>query len=162
MKTFVGRYWWLGAGIFVIAVWLYFLISFNPLPSNSVSFDQYWSWRGTYGDVFGIATSLFSALTVIGVAYGVAKQHEEVQTLMSEAKEDRFLKNFHFYLGQLVTVRDNVSFDKPYQISGLPAIAEITKQIAFSEGQRAATPYLLFIYSILRLIDRQDESIRID
>lgn len=50
-----------------------------------ITLAEYWSWRGTFGDMFGGATSLFSALTVLGVAFGITLQQKELLEVRATA-----------------------------------------------------------------------------
>ncbi|HXI11554.1 MAG TPA: hypothetical protein VNM92_02775 [Thermoanaerobaculia bacterium] len=52
------------------------------------SFDQ-WSERGTFGDMFGPVTSLFSALALAAVAVSVVLQSEELALQRQEISENR-------------------------------------------------------------------------
>lgn len=98
--------WFVWAGIYTLEIWLINLAA--PLSLE-------WSaeYRGTFGDMFGAANSLFSAFAVIGVAWSVSMQRtelsiarddrEKTRTILSEQQENLKIQRFETTFYQLFT-----------------------------------------------------------
>ena len=112
MKGKLTKYWWLGAAAFVLGVWTWTLCAYNPLPTQPVSYENYWTWRGTFGDMFGAANCLFSAFIVIGVAYGIVQQREELNEARQNAEAQKFDVQFFYLIDKIETNRQKMKFQK--------------------------------------------------
>ena len=95
---------WIKLGVKVcLGFWLFnFLIGITPIEE-----------RGLFGDSFGAVNSLFSALALLGVAWGISLQREELkiargdredtQKLVRDQKDNLTLQRFEGAFFQLLT-----------------------------------------------------------
>lgn len=98
--------WFVWAGIYTLEIWLINLAA--PLSLGWTA-----DYRGTFGDMFGAANSLFSAFAVIGVAWSVSMQRtelsiarddrEKTRTILSEQQENLKIQRFETTFYQLFT-----------------------------------------------------------
>lgn len=75
--------WWLGL-VAVIAAWYLTPYYVVELIGKTKSEEA-----GQYGDTYGVANSLFSAVTLMLVLAGLIQQWEEIKTLKEEQKSNR-------------------------------------------------------------------------
>src|SRR5690242_11109117 len=64
--------------IFVAGMWLLTPSIVRVLVPEIKSEDLSAAARGQYGDMYGIVTSLFSGLTIIGLIYTIVLQREDI------------------------------------------------------------------------------------
>lgn len=159
MKQTISNYWWLAAAILVLGAWLWTLLMYNPIPKTPVSFQDYWLWRGTFGDMFGAANCLFSAFVVIGVVYGIVQQREELREARNSAAVQRFDAQFFYLIDKIETNRQKMKFEK---WTGRDAISAICERLNQEEARQHASLYLMNIWNILKIIDLQPNADRQD
>lgn len=144
------------AAFFAIGVWsLTFFVFKLPFgvttykSSSPVELGEYLAIRGTFGDMFGAANCLFSALIVIGIAWGVIQQKKELMIARESATLQNFHSAFFFLLPHIESKRNQLVYE---EWSGDIAVQMLVQTIIGKDAKYTATKYLQPIWTALELI----------
>lgn len=158
MKFLEGDGLWKAAAGIVAVIWVGSLAlfafpqwGFIPVPGVN-NFPEYWAWRGTLGDMFGAANSIFSAIVVIGVAYGIKHQQQEIKEARETAREQAFLTAFVHMLSSFPTHEESVIYKG---VTGTNAVAILSKEMETDTARYSSAHFMIHVYVCLMLIDQQ-------
>ncbi|MDC7683319.1 putative phage abortive infection protein [Asticcacaulis sp. BYS171W] len=156
VMKFIAKHWlWLCAILFVGAAWFGTLCFFSHVPKDAAQHGDYFALRGTFGDMFGAANCLFSAIIVIGVAYGIVQQRQEIADARQAADDARFMTQFHYLLSKIDDHRQKMKFQK---WTGREAITAIIPRLNDEDARNHASLYVMNLRNILWMISKQPKA----
>jgi hypothetical protein len=145
--------WWAFAAVGITLIWgITFYNAWMPWPKNGHNdYNELMTWRGTFGDAFGVTTSLFSALTLIGVMYGVILQRQELSEAQRSWKAQKFEEMFHFLISNIPQSRECVTVGN---LRGVSAVEWLS--IHYNDNQFSASRS--YVFSIINAIILVEEN----
>jgi hypothetical protein len=137
----------------VLALWLAFPRIIQFLVPWTDPRSSQWGERGTFGDMFGVLNSLFSALAFCGLAFSSYIQHVQLKALQAQQRDDKRANELQTRLMAVTAALDYYNGEYEHQLNVIEQLREAGPDTKFKAAQTRATDLQLRRVSLIAELD---------